>query len=101
MRPTGVSNFAQTPLGPCAYLSNAGLVLRSVNPMPAIYPLHLQREIDRRWLRRSEETASVRARLKGMSDFLRKAAVAPENCDAATPPTAASSAKRSTTLLAM
>jgi len=69
--------------------------------MPAIYPLHLQREIDRRWLRRSEETTSVRARLKGMSDFLRKAAVAPENCDAAAPLAGASSAKRSTTFLAV
>jgi len=32
--------------------------------MSAIYPLHLQREIDRRWLQRSEETAPVRARPK-------------------------------------
>ena len=55
--------------------------------MPAIYPLHLQREIDRRWLRRSEETTSARARLKGLSDFLRKAAVVPENCNAAALPT--------------
>jgi hypothetical protein len=70
--------------------------------MHAIYPLHLQREIDRRWLRRSEETTSVRARLKGMSVLLRKAAVAPENCDTVgAAPTRASSAKRSTTLLAM
>jgi hypothetical protein len=64
--------------------------------MSAIYPLHLQREIDRRWLRRSEETASARARLKEMSGFLREAAVAPEDCYAAAP-LPASSAKRSTT----
>jgi len=51
--------------------------------MTAVYPLHLQREIDRRWLRRSEETASVRARLKGMTNFLREAAVTPEDCDMA------------------
>src|SRR5947207_15771179 len=60
--------------------------------MSAIYPLHLQREIDRRWLQRSEETASVRARLK-VIDFLRGAGVTHEDCDAATPPAGASSAK--------
>jgi hypothetical protein len=34
--------------------------------MSAVYALRLQREIDRRWLQRSEETAPVRARLKVM-----------------------------------
>jgi hypothetical protein len=52
--------------------------------MFAVYPLHLQREIDRRWLQRSEETASVCARLKVM-DFLREAAVTPKDCNAAEP----------------
>src|SRR6266566_4497325 len=33
-------------------------------PMSAIYPLHLQREIDRRWFQRSEDAAPVRTRLK-------------------------------------
>ena len=72
-------------------------VKEPMSPMSAVYPLHLQREIDRRWLRRSEETASVRARLKEMRDLLREAAVAPEDCYAAGP-LPASSAKRSTTL---
>jgi hypothetical protein len=41
--------------------------------MPTVYPLHLQREIDRRWLQRSQETASVRA-LK-VIDFFRGSVV--------------------------
>ena len=53
--------------------------------MSAVYPLHLQREIDRRWLQRSEETASVRAGLK-VIDFLREAAVTPEDCNVAGAP---------------
>ena len=61
--------------------------------MFAVYPLHLQREIDRRWLQRSEETASVRAGRK-LIDFLREAAVTPKDCNAAGPP-------RSTAVLAM
>ncbi len=48
------------------------------NPMLAVYPLHLQKEIDRRWLLRSEETVCGRARLNGLSHFLREAAVAPK-----------------------
>lgn len=52
--------------------------------MPAVYPLHLQREIDRRWLQRSEETASVRAGLK-VIDFLREAAVTHTDCNVAGP----------------
>jgi hypothetical protein len=50
-----------------------------VSPMSAVYPLHLQREIDRRWLQRSEETASIRARLKAMIAVLRDAAVTRED----------------------
>ncbi len=50
----------------------------SVSPMSAVYPLHLRREIDRRWFQRSEQTASVRARLKVMIDGLREAAVTHE-----------------------
>jgi hypothetical protein len=46
---------------------------RSVGPMSAVYPLHLQREIDRRWLQRLEETTPIRARLKVMIDVLREA----------------------------
>jgi hypothetical protein len=42
--------------------------------MSAVYPLHLQREIDRRWLQRSEQAASIRARLEVMIDALREAA---------------------------
>jgi hypothetical protein len=61
--------------------------------MSAVYPLHLQREIDRRWIRRSEGTASVRARLKALSDVSSEAAVASEDCDAAAPSTGTSSAK--------
>jgi hypothetical protein len=53
--------------------------------MSAVYPLHLQREIDRRWLQRSEETAPIRARVK-VIDFLREAAVIPNDCNAAGPP---------------
>jgi len=53
--------------------------------MPAVYPLHLQREIDRRWLQRSEETASVRAGLK-VIDFLKEAAVTHKDCNVAGPP---------------
>jgi hypothetical protein len=34
----------------------------SVSPMSAVYPAHLQKEIDRRWLQRSEEAVSVRVR---------------------------------------
>jgi hypothetical protein len=50
-----------------------------------VYPLHLPRAIDRQWLQRSEETASVRARVK-VTDFLRGAAVIPKECDVAGPP---------------
>ena len=46
--------------------------------MSAIYPLHLQREIDRRWLQLWEQTASIRARLKVMIDVLREAVVTHE-----------------------
>jgi hypothetical protein len=53
--------------------------------MAAVYPLHLQREIDRRWLQRSEETASVRAGLK-VIDFLKEAAVTHKDCNVAGPP---------------
>ena len=38
----------------------------SVKAMPAVYPLHLQREIDRRWFALSEKTASVRAHLRSV-----------------------------------
>jgi hypothetical protein len=44
-----------------------------VSPMSAIYPLHLQREIDRRWFQRSEQATSARAPLT-MVDVLREAA---------------------------
>ena len=37
----------------------------SASPMSAVYPVHLQKEIDRRWLQRSEEAVSVRARRSG------------------------------------
>jgi len=47
--------------------------------MSAVYPLHPQREIDRRWLQRLEETAPIRVRLKVMIDFLREAAVTHED----------------------
>ncbi len=53
-------------------------VKEPMSPMSAVYPLHLQREIDRRWLQRSEQTASFRARLKVMIDGLREAAVTHE-----------------------
>jgi len=69
--------------------------------MFAVYPLHLQKEIDRRWLLRSEETVCGRARLNGLSHFLREAAVTPKNCKAAGPPGGLSSSKCSTTVLAM
>ncbi len=61
--------------------SNTGRCIArlSVNPMSGVYPLHLRREIDRRWLRRSEETVSVRARLKVIIDGLREAAVTHED----------------------
>jgi hypothetical protein len=61
--------------------------------MFTVYPLHLQREIDRRWLQRSEETASVRA-LKAI-DFFRGDAVTHNGCNVAGPPPC------STTALAM
>jgi hypothetical protein len=61
--------------------------------MSAIYPLHLQREIDRRWLQRSEETSSVRA-LK-VIDFFRGDAVTHDGCNVVGPPLC------STTALAM
>ncbi len=69
--------------------------------MFAVYPLHLQKEIDRRWLLRSEETVCGRARLNGLSHFLREAAVTPKNCKAAGSPGGLSSSKGSTTVLAM
>jgi hypothetical protein len=47
--------------------------------MSAVYPLHLRREIDRRWLLRSDETVSVGARLKVMIDGLREAAATHED----------------------
>src|SRR6266516_1660644 len=37
----------------------------SASPMSAVYPVHLQKEIDRRWLQRSEEAVSARARRSG------------------------------------
>jgi hypothetical protein len=55
-----------------------------LNRMSANYPLHLQREIDRRWLRRSEETALIRARLR--ANFLRDATVIPKDREAAGSP---------------
>jgi len=69
--------------------------------MLAVYPLHLQKEIDRRWLLRSEETVCRRARLNGLSHFLREAAVTPKNCKAAGAPRGLSSSKFSTTVLAI
>jgi hypothetical protein len=50
----------------------SGFCDKSESPVSTVYPLHVQREIDRRWLQRSEETASVRA-LK-VIDFFRGAA---------------------------
>ena len=47
--------------------------------MSTVYPLQLQREIDRRWLQRSEETASVRA-LK-VIDFFRGDVVTHNGCN--------------------
>ena len=52
-----------------------GPLERAESPMSAIYPLHLQREIDRRWIQRSEQATSVRARLKAIVDVLREPAV--------------------------
>ncbi len=46
--------------------------------MSTIYPLHLQREINRRWLQRSEETASVRVPM--VIDFFRGDAVTHNGC---------------------
>jgi len=52
-------------------------VMLAVNPMSAVYPVHLQREIDRRWFHRSG-TAPVRAaRLKALTDFFGVASVTP------------------------
>jgi hypothetical protein len=52
-------------------------VMLAVNPMSAVYPVHLQREIDRRWFHRSG-TAPVRAaRLKTLTDFFGVASVTP------------------------
>jgi hypothetical protein len=55
--------------------------------MSVVYPVHLQREIDRRWLQRSEESASGRMRLEVL-DLLREAAVTPQDRNAAGPPCA-------------
>jgi hypothetical protein len=48
--------------------------------MSSVYPLHLQRKIDRRWLQRLEEAASVRSRRKVIG-FLREAAITHKDCD--------------------
>jgi len=63
----------------------------------SVYPLELQRKIDRRWFHRSEETVYLRTHPKGLSDFSRESA---EDSNTRSPPTPASSAKPPTTLLA-
>jgi hypothetical protein len=69
--------------------------------MSIAYPLDLQREVNRRWLQRSEEILRGRAHLNGSSHFLRQAAVVPKKCNVAGPPVGASSSKCSTAVPAM
>ncbi len=57
------------------WLMRSGLLKDRVSPMSVIYPLHLQRKIDRRWFQRAEQATSARVRRRAMIDVLRETAV--------------------------
>jgi hypothetical protein len=60
-----------------ALMRSKPLVKDSVSPVSAVYPLHVQRQIDRRWFQRLEQTASVRMRLKAMLDIFERGGRSP------------------------
>src|SRR6266702_8896479 len=53
---------------------NMGQLSLRGNPMSTVYPLELQRKIDRRWFHRSEETAPLRRPPNRLTEFSRESA---------------------------
>ena len=88
-----VGHFSWACFGPG---NSRPLVGERENPM-SVYPLELQRKIDRRWFHRSEETVSLRRHPKSLGDFSKGESA--EDSNTRSPPTLASSAKPPPTLL--